>query len=314
MSRIHLLFLTAIGCAISVQSQQVPAGPCAPAIPELAKVHSRNWSRIVIAPFASTAGELKIGKISPVSRRPGFNNQPSFSHDGNVVYWSWRPDGSQADIWALNLATGMDKPVTCTSEEEYSPEETPDGSAISVVRVETLTRRRLWKIPLNGAAPVVLFPTVTTIAYYTWIDSERVLFYFTDPQNSDAAVLALGNSVANTVHELTRNVGPTLANVPNSNEASYVDESDARHWKLMALDRGTQHSRVVAEMPPGIDNYAWLRDGNVIAPRGFEILELSRSTGEWKKAADLHGSISGPITRIVVDRAGRNLLLVLHED
>jgi hypothetical protein len=47
--------------------------------------------------------------------------------DGAALYFTWRPEGGQADIWLHDIATGTERPVTCTSEEEYGATPTPDG-------------------------------------------------------------------------------------------------------------------------------------------------------------------------------------------
>lgn len=137
-------------------------------------------------------GTLHVGELTFVAGRQGYNNQPAFSSDGRGIYYVWRPDDSQADIWYHDLESGMERPLTCTPQEEYSPSPMPGGLAISVVRVDDLSRRRLWRIPLDGGAPAALFPNITSVAYHAWVDTHDVFLYLTVPEQGQKNMLAIG--------------------------------------------------------------------------------------------------------------------------
>jgi len=132
------LALVAVGL-FACRAPTAPAprvGACAAALPLLAKQHSPNNSKLYVATFDGRA----VGAPRLVTAKRGYVNQPVFSGDG--LYFTWRPEGSQADIWFHDLRTNAERAITCSSQEEYGASATPDGH-LSVIRVEADLERRL---------------------------------------------------------------------------------------------------------------------------------------------------------------------------
>src|SRR5206468_3714365 len=84
-------------------------------------------------------------RLINITNRPGYDNQPSF--DGPAILYTSIRNG-QADIYRFE--DGIHAPVTSTPESEYSAALTPDGNAITVVRVERDSTQRLWRFPKDG--------------------------------------------------------------------------------------------------------------------------------------------------------------------
>jgi hypothetical protein len=244
---------------------------CAPAIPELAKQHTRNWSHIWVVATREDYEGLHFGEPVPINSRPGYNAQPSFSPKGTGVYFSWRPENSQADIWYHDLRRGKERAVTCTEEEEYSPQIMPDGGSLSVVRVGRDSVRHLWRIPLHHGTGNILLPDLTSIAYYTWVDSHILGLYLAEPDMS-SSVLAIADLRTGMIDRITSKVGPTIGKVPARREISYMRADNQGHSVLMALDVDTKKERFVVALPEHVDNYVWLADGSLLVAQGSSIL------------------------------------------
>src|ERR1043165_5982756 len=61
-----------------------------------------------------------LGRPINITRRAGYDNQPSFTPDGrSVLYTSTREDG-QSDIYRYDIAAQTTARVTSTPESEYS--------------------------------------------------------------------------------------------------------------------------------------------------------------------------------------------------
>jgi len=283
---------------------------CATSIASVVAAHTRNWSQILLAPLSDDARGVHIGNLTPVSHRSGYNNQPAFSNDGAGVYYSWRPDNSEADIWYHEFKTGKEWAVTCMRQDEYSPALVPESGDISVVSLEDEGKRRLWKIPVHGGEPSPLFPSLTSVAYYAWANANTVILALTDVDKTQSMILAIGRVSAGLVERIGTGISQGLAKVPNSNAISYVAMREGQASRLMELDPASRKISVFIALPSDVEAYAWLPDGRIIAPRRSQILMWSPQGGSWKQIADLSAQIPNGISRLVVDKKGSRLLLV----
>ena len=113
-------------------------------------------TEVFLASLSVRDGKIEIGKPINISNSPGYDNQPAFTPDGqSVLFTSVRggrkPDPANSaatgsDIYRYEIATERLSQVTNTPEAEYSPTVTPDGSHISVIRVEADGTQRLVAI------------------------------------------------------------------------------------------------------------------------------------------------------------------------
>ena len=63
-----------------------------------------------------------------VSQNEGYDNQPSFSSDGSILYFTSNRNG-ETDLIAYNFDSGEKTWLTeTTNRSEYSPTITPDGN------------------------------------------------------------------------------------------------------------------------------------------------------------------------------------------
>ena len=80
----------------------------------------------------------------------GYNSQPSFINDNEILISSNHYDASQTDIIRLDLRRQKLTRVTATKQGEYSPTLTVDRRHFTVIR-EVLggdVNQRLWKYPI----------------------------------------------------------------------------------------------------------------------------------------------------------------------
>ena len=96
----------------------------------------------------------------------GYNNQPHFSKDGSIIYYTREMPGDEAaqtDIAAFNIKTSITTMVNNTSESEYSPTPIPGRNALSVIQVEADQKQRLWAIDVATGHMDVLLACVAPV-------------------------------------------------------------------------------------------------------------------------------------------------------
>jgi hypothetical protein len=309
---VPLVFAVACHAAAAPEAPIAPAGTsspaaaCAPALPVLAQQHAPNHTRIYVAPITVSPGGLEVGAPVLATSKQGYVNQPAFTADGSGLYFTWRPEGSQADIWLRDLRSADERPITCTSDEEYVGNLTPDRRGLSVVHIAPDLSRTLAVLGLDGAPQRTLFPSLTSIGAYRWADDHTVALLVSDSAGSK---LLLGDVPSGSAVPVAEQVGAAIAAIPGARAISYLDNS-GDHPVLMSLDLATRAATRLLALPDGVEHVAWLADRSVLVVAGTRILRASAAAPGWREVADLAGKIDGTLARIVVSDDQRRIALV----
>src|SRR5688572_29255256 len=133
-----------VGCFIissSLAAQTAPANP-----------------EIFLMPLTVRGSTVAVGTAVNITNRPGYDNQPSFTADGQQIFFTSVREDSQADIYRYGIATKTTERVTKTApESEYSAAQLPNARNFSVIRVEKDSAQRLWSISPDGNTSNVIY-------------------------------------------------------------------------------------------------------------------------------------------------------------
>jgi hypothetical protein len=224
-----------------------------------------------------------------------------------------RGDG-QNDIWSVDVASAKQTRITTSApESEYSPTVMPAGNALSVVRVERDSVQRLWRVPLNGAPPVVLITDIKPVGYHAWADSETVALYVLgDRQAGTPSTLEIAKVAGGTTLFPAHNVGRGLARIPETHSISFVQHSppgdSTSGWAIMRYDLDSKKITRIAETLPGVEDYAWTPSGRLLCAKDAQIFEWT--VKEWVPIANFTGQGIKGITRLSVSPSGNELAFV----
>lgn len=302
LPRVHVLkslvrgaLAVAAGIPIASAAQSPPAAPA-------------TQPDVFVATLATDGGSVRVGALRNISARAGYDNQPAFSRDGRSLFYTSTRDDEQADIYRFDLTSGRTARVTETApESEYSAAELPRGGAISVIRVERDSAQRLWQVPLGGGASEVLFPTLKPVGYHAWADEARVVMFVLGSPNA----LVLGDRASGRLDTLALNIGRSLHRIPDRAAISFVSKAYENASYIMSLDVETQAMRPLARLPEGVEDYAWLPDGRLIAGSGSTLLICDiGGDARWVPVADLASSGLSQITRLAVSPSGDKVAIV----
>ncbi len=259
---------------------------------------------VFVAPLSVRGGTVTIGAPTNLTRRAGYDNQPSFSPDGKQLYYTVVREGgpngtTQADIFRIDLASGRSEPFITTPESEYSATVTPGGREVSVIRVELDSTQRLWAFPLGGGPPRVLVERIKPVGYQAWLDPTSVAaFVLGSPSTLQLLDLAAGRATV-----LLSNIGRALQKVPGRRAISVTQRVSETEWWIVQVDPATAATTPIVRMPEKADYFVWLSDGSLLTAAGSRFLRYRPKVDpEWKVVATLEG-ISG-ITRLAVN--GKN--------
>lgn len=166
---------------------------------------------IFVAALTQKAGQITIGTPTNVTKRAGYDNQPSFLPGGGAILFSSARDGKPTDIYRRDLSTGTDERLTDTPDGEYSPTVTPDGRFFSVIR-QVGELQHLWKFPLTGGTGSVVIDRVNPIGYHVWADEKTlVLFVLGKP-----ATLQIVDVATQKAESVANSPGRSLHRIPGT--------------------------------------------------------------------------------------------------
>ena len=263
---------------------------------------------VLIADLAfSPQGTPSIGTPTNLTQRPDYDNQPQFVPDGSGFWYTINdPQNDQADIWRYDFATAGVTRVTMSSpESEYSATPLPDGSGISVIRVEADSTQRLWRFDLDGANGAVILPNVAPVGYHAWVDeSTLVLFVLGDPATLQRADVPTGQTEV-----ITRNIGRSIQRIPGSDDVSYAQVHEDGTATIMRLPSERTSPEPIAEAVSGGDFHAWAPNGSLLMASGSVVYAWSLSLDEWMPIADF-SDLNISISRLAISPDGTQIAMV----
>jgi Tol biopolymer transport system component len=204
------------------------------------------------------AGNISVGKPSNITKRAGYDNQPSFTQDGKKLLYTQQADG-QTDIWTYDVGKKTNTTLTKTTESEYSATVMPDGKHFSVIRVEPDGTQRLWQFDLaTGQNPKLVLPSIKPVGYHCWFGADSlVLFVLGGPRSGQPNTLQLARVSTNQGQAITTNVGRSLLRIPSQKAVSFVHKLSATEWQVESLDMSTLQTKKLIQTPVGSEDCAW---------------------------------------------------------
>lgn len=250
---------------------------------------------------------LTLGKPVNLTDRPGYDNQPSFTPDGNRLLFTSQREAGQTDIYAFELATQQVTQLCKTPESEYSPTITPDQHAYSVIRVEADQAQRLWQFPLAGGAPTLVLPNLKPVGYHVWLDAHTLALFVLGQPNT----LQLADTRTGKTEILAQSIGRALHRIPGQpRQFSFVHKAETEWW-VKVFDLKSRQIIPLIKTLPKSEDCAWLPDGTLLMAQGSQLFKWQRGKDrDWQLVADLSAAGMSGITRLAVNPRGDRLALV----
>jgi len=249
------------------------------------------------------------GQPVKISTGAGYNNQPHFSADGSVVYYTREMPGgdgtAQTDIAAYDIFSGATRMVNHTAESEFSPTPIPGRNALSVIQMDLGQKQYLYAIDIGSGDMKVLFPDIEPVGYHAWFgDNEVAMFILGDTFTLQVA--KLGTPGATVVAD---NIGRSIRKHPQTGEILYVDKG-VEPWQIAAYDPKTGSTRRVMPLFPGNEDFTVDANGAYLTGNGSSLYRRSPGDNRWELMADYSVSGVGRISRLATDPQCTRIALV----
>ena len=237
-----------------------------------------------------------------------YNNQPHFSKDGSVIYYTREMTGGEAaqtDIAAFNIKTSITTMVNNTSESEYSPTPISGRNALSVIQVEADQKQRLWAIDVATGKMDLLLADVELVGYHAWINKSEVAMFIL----GDSFTLQTARLDAKGSKLIADNIGRSIRKHPQTGEILFVDKN-REPWQIAAFDSKTTQVRGVMPLFPASEDFTIDASGNYWSGNGSKLYKRSPGDSRWELMADLKTFGINHISRLAINLKNKQIALV----
>jgi hypothetical protein len=253
-------------------------------------------------------GSFSFGELQRISKKKGYNNQPSFTPDNKSILYITFIDTTNTDIVRYDLKSKNMTQVTSTPENEYSPIVTPDGEYISCVRGSA---QQLWKYKLDGSGkPQQVIKNFDSIGYYCWINPYTIIsFVLPPPFTLYAHSLENDTNIA-----FALNIGRSLQPLKNENTAFYVQKRDSVTWYINALQLNAADPPqfyTIGRTLDGEEDFAMMDDGTILMFSGKKLYKWNIVKDKnWKFVHDFESAPVDGFYRIAIAPNQKALAIV----
>ncbi|MDT0559134.1 nuclear transport factor 2 family protein [Ichthyenterobacterium sp. W332] len=248
-------------------------------------------------------GKYTFTKGKNISNNEGYDNQPSFVNDNQILFASTR--GGQTDIVSYRANYDTKTWVNFTEGGEYTPLKIPKKNAVSAVRLDKDGKQRLYSYSLSNGESTELISDLV-VAYYTWYDEHTVVSAVIEEQNLN---LYVSNIKEGWNRKYATNVGRSFHKIPNSNLVSFISKENAT-WTIKSLNPVTGDTKVIANTIKGVEDMCWLINGDMLMGKDNKLYKLTiNKDNNWKEIIDLSEYGIKNISRITGNSISNKLLV-----
>jgi hypothetical protein len=288
-------------------------------------------TEVYVAAFSVNGSTVTVGKPENISNSPGYDNQPSFTPDGSALLFTSDRASSQrtllkepvqrivpgqqqiaartqTDIFRYDLIKKVLGNLTVTPESEYSPTVTPDGSGISVIRVEQDGTQRLWRFTIDGRKPSLVLANVKPVGYHAWLDEQTLALFVLGPP----ATLQIADTTSGTAQILATDIGQSVQRIPTGG-VSFVQQGEKGAMiSQVVLEGGKPVIKPLTAPVPGARqaHVAWTPDGTLLMAHSGWLHAWRAGDSAWRAVADLDALGLKAVTRLAVSPKGDRIAIV----
>lgn len=258
--------------------------------------------------FLAQLNQNKVINIENISKRVGYDNQPSFTENGVLYTAAFKNKQQwQTDTLFYSFDTKKTINLTNTPESEYSPTKLPAEPGFSVILEGLDASQELWSYTFDGEQPrKPLRKEKGKIGYHAWgLNNDLVTFVLGQPH-----ALYFGNTDKQTGRAVAYDIGRSLAFNQSINQYSFSQYKDEDQW-INLYNSVTDQVTPLIELPKGVDYYAWQGDEHLIFAKGSTIYRWK--LGSKSKPAlwlDVSHHCKTNITRLKYQTTSQKLVFV----
>ena len=271
--------------------------------------YSQPNTEVYLFDLETSNAKIILANPKNVSNNEGYDNQPSFYDENNLLFSSTRSD--QTDILKLNILDGSTKEWISDTPtgSEYSPLRVPDKQAISAIRLDLDGLQRLYEYDIKNGTSKVLLDNLK-VGYHVWYNKNIIVCTALVDNRMD---LMVANLKSGEVKTIDKNVGRSLHKIPYTTQVSYIKNEEGGR-KINTLDPLTGETSTLTTLYKNAQDICWLQDGTLLAGAGKSLVYANPSKNmAWHTLMNFEDEEIQNISRIAVNSNNTRLAFVAEE-
>lgn len=291
MKKIIRLLFVITTCAVTAMKAQIPD------------------TEIFLISMENDSGTFTFGKPENITNRPGYDNQPHFDINTDMLYYVSRPDTTQTEVYIYNPQAKRGFQLTRTPESEFSPTPVRGDKYVACVRVDKDSSQHLYTFTRSGNFPKNLTPKNDSVGYFCWVDSNHYALFVL----GKIKTLQLYNTTTGKSDTLAKNPGRCIQNIPGTVAISYTKKTSDSTWVITKYEPFNNKHTEICKSLTGSEDYAWTPDKKILSGKNGKLymFDTVKNSG-WKEIADWTKSV-GDFYRIAVNRKGTLMAVVAYK-
>lgn len=267
-------------------------------------VIAQSNQEIFLYDASNSSGKLKLTNPQNISNNEGYDSQPSFVNDNEIIFASNR--NGQTDIASYRANFDTKSWINFTEGGEYTPLKIPNKRAISAVRLDKDGKQRLYRYSLSDGSNSELIKDLV-VAYYLWYDENTIVSAVIEEENLNLYVSNL-NDGSNKRYQ--KRVGRSFHKIPNTNLVSYISKENPDKWEIKSLNPESGETKFIANTIEGVEDICWLINGSILSGKDSKLYKFKpKYDNDWKEVTDLSQNGITKITRIASNAISSKLLI-----
>lgn len=249
-------------------------------IPYYLTAQNLNYDIYLIDIKKPEVGNITFEKAVNISNHAGYDNQPSFTLDGNKILYTAMTKDSTTDIQIYNIVKkSHEKMKSSPKTSEYSPTnfvwQTNSGRNneyyLTVTVEEDKSTQRIYRHPLKGGKPTLYIAEVDSVGYFGKLMSMQIACFILSSKNEMAHELRITDTKTQKEIFIDDSIGRCIRLSPDSSAIVYVKKkADGKH-KLMRYNFHNKSITELAETVEGAEDFLfydnmriWMAKDNVL--------------------------------------------------
>ena len=272
-----------------------------------AYVTSASAQDVFVFELEKNGEKYSIDEGINITKRTGYDNQPSFTPDGKAVLYTSQ-HGENYDIYEYVIATGITRNLTNTPKvNEYTPIANAANTHFTVVTENTMPDQSVWRYERATGKAAWALSTKEGVGYYCFNRQGVCLIWLrygnsvvlTNPASVDPARFISGNALPSR---------PQV--VPSTEKFSFVHRQANDEVWIKQLDPKDYSITPIAPVIPNRIDYCWTPDGVLLMGDGSKIFQWrpGKSTA-WEQVEDLADQGVQNITRLFFSPDSKKIAL-----
>ncbi len=271
-------------------------------------VVSQQNTEVYLAGLSNSNDTLHIGGILNISQNDGYDNQPSFYDNENLLFSSTR--NGQTDIVLFNINDSSTNWLSSTPDgSEYSPLKIPGKEAVSAIRLDEDGLQRLYEYDFKTGESKEILKNLK-VGYHVWYNENIIVSSVLVDNRMDLVVSNLKDDSNYTVQ---KNVGRSLHKIPNTNLISFISKENDTSM-VRSINPFSGATKNVIGLLDTSEDICWTPNGTLVSAYENTLIGYNPTQDkEWKALHRFREKEIHAISRIAVSPDGKQIALVSQD-